>query len=1370
MKYKAFISYSSSEDSLLSSALQRKLESFTKKWYQAKQIRIFRDYTSLRASHSLWSSIEQALNESEYFIYLASPLASKSPWVQKEIQWWLDNRSIEKMLIVLTDGVIEWDSKDQKFNTKSSTAIPRILVSTFTDEPLHVDVTWSKQGQVILPSDDPRLHDSVATIASVLINRDKDELISYNLKEANKRKRAIQTVISSLSALLVGLVIALNHAFKQTALAEEQTALAQQQTIVAEKSTAEAVENAKEAKEKELESKYNLAKVFEDRSLSSLRQVKNQLDDSIRVEESRKSVLYALEALKQTIPKDAKVMSDESAYKLSNVKKEDLFPKLHQTKVHSYDTAGLSISRNGKYMASISNAKKGSVKIWDLKSGKVLWVLRDDAVSISDLAFSKDNEKLLIGKADNSVSVWSIPLQKKLYNTILQKGDFKYFRIGKKGEVHVVATERPPYNKGAIENYGIFLYKIDLINLNIKEAFENFFTVKADQYFVFSVNDNATKIAFTIDNRKVEIFNISEKQVQYVVNGNKLDVTNVEFSNKENEVILRDSESLKVWNYKKNELINTLEFKNINRVSFNEDGSKIAYSDERNRIHLYDFHSGSYINSYYGHRDFVTSLKFVPGGKLLVSDSIGGSSIKIWDIESGKILNSGEEGFNNKTGWIKFLKSTNLLAFGVSNKIKIWDTSRNKIIRTLDKHRWLVADLIYSSRLKAVASSSASGMIKVWNPEDWSIIHELDGHKDLVHALDFSPNKDILASGSHDGSLKLWNIKSGQELQSRDIGEIHSIAYSLDGQFIAVALTSEKIYVVRSKNLKTYKIIEGDWQKVEKVVFSPKGDLLAAYVRSSFIGNIVGDIKLWDLNTNTELVFPQAYPEAEGDIEFSKDGSFFVTSSKDSRIVFWETDTRKPLKVLNGHLEKVENLDLSADGETLVSSSKDTSFAFWDTKIGHHTDRFNGHSLPITDFDVAIDSQKIVSVSEDRTVKLWNVRTGISEKIIDLVDKEESNESFINTSSLNQFNAVDFSPDGSIIACSTNDKVYIYNIATKSILEIIDLSGVIKDSSLTFSSNGKYLAVVHASTDDSDINSISFLNTTNWNLESIFQFPTEASNLGPIDMRFIESTDTLISLDYYGKLYFTDLKKGFFISKLSEFKDKIDKFDISSNGKFLAAIVDKDPMSEIAGASVNPRKLDIDEEIQFYNRDLYIFDIQSGEIIKELSNVNQKSISLAFSPSGDNVAVGSVDSSVRVTNILSGKTLSVNDDISGIPMGVKYMPDGNSLVVLTGDPENNSTSLNLVNIESTEAIRRLIFDFDPLVVSDALKYLWGLEFDGFNFNPSSDNSNLYPQHLLKQLDSSDSADLYHGLMRMPSKNKTKLDQLISWLEKIPSAN
>ena len=65
---------------------------------------MFRDDTSLSATPQLWPSIEQALSQSRFLLLLASPEAAASHWVGKEVEYWLDHKSTDTLLIGVTDG------------------------------------------------------------------------------------------------------------------------------------------------------------------------------------------------------------------------------------------------------------------------------------------------------------------------------------------------------------------------------------------------------------------------------------------------------------------------------------------------------------------------------------------------------------------------------------------------------------------------------------------------------------------------------------------------------------------------------------------------------------------------------------------------------------------------------------------------------------------------------------------------------------------------------------------------------------------------------------------------------------------------------------------------------------------------------------------------------------------------------------------------------------------------------------------------------------------------------------------------------------------------------------------------------------------
>jgi WD40 repeat protein len=228
--YKAFISYSHAADGKLAPALQSGLHRFARPWYRLRAMRVFRDKTSLAVSPALWPSIERALNESEYFLLLASPEAAGSPWVRREIEHWLEHRSASTLLIVLTEGTLEWDDDGGDFDWDRTTALPAGLDGTFDEEPLFLDLRWAKNEED-LSLRDPRFRGAIADLASTLHGRPKDEMVGEDVRRHRNAMRLAWSVVAVLTLLTVISVLAAYVAIEQRNLAQERLRIAMSQNL-----------------------------------------------------------------------------------------------------------------------------------------------------------------------------------------------------------------------------------------------------------------------------------------------------------------------------------------------------------------------------------------------------------------------------------------------------------------------------------------------------------------------------------------------------------------------------------------------------------------------------------------------------------------------------------------------------------------------------------------------------------------------------------------------------------------------------------------------------------------------------------------------------------------------------------------------------------------------------------------------------------------------------------------------------------------------------------------------------------------------------------------------------------------------------------
>ena len=233
MRYKAFISYSHTY-LWLARTLQDALYRFGTPWYERSGPRIFRDESGLAAGPDLWEILRAALSESEYFIYLASPESARSFYTQKEIEYWLAQRGPDQIILALAKGNIQWNEGATAFDSQTSDALPQALHTAFDHTPLYVDLRAVTAANCHLT--DPLFRDKVATIASTLHGKSKDELYgmqvsALTMADAERMARDAQAALgerlSDRALLLAAHALRLTEAQGEARLPEAEAALRQ---------------------------------------------------------------------------------------------------------------------------------------------------------------------------------------------------------------------------------------------------------------------------------------------------------------------------------------------------------------------------------------------------------------------------------------------------------------------------------------------------------------------------------------------------------------------------------------------------------------------------------------------------------------------------------------------------------------------------------------------------------------------------------------------------------------------------------------------------------------------------------------------------------------------------------------------------------------------------------------------------------------------------------------------------------------------------------------------------------------------------------------------------------------------------------------
>lgn len=143
--------------------------------------------------------------------------------MHREIGWWLEHRSVERIILVVADGEIVWDQAIRDFDQQLSSALPPILRGAFEEEPHWVDAASLAEGE---EPTDREVEMAIADIAAPIRGIPKEQLVAAAEREHRRTMRWVRGTILGLLLLLAAAVVAGVIAFEQRSTARNEAKVA----------------------------------------------------------------------------------------------------------------------------------------------------------------------------------------------------------------------------------------------------------------------------------------------------------------------------------------------------------------------------------------------------------------------------------------------------------------------------------------------------------------------------------------------------------------------------------------------------------------------------------------------------------------------------------------------------------------------------------------------------------------------------------------------------------------------------------------------------------------------------------------------------------------------------------------------------------------------------------------------------------------------------------------------------------------------------------------------------------------------------------------------------------------------------------------
>ncbi len=274
----------------------------------------------------------------------------------------------------------------------------------------------------------------------------------------------------------------------------------------------------------------------------------------------------------------------------------------------------LAFSPDGESLAS--GSWDNTIKLWEVKTGKLLQTLEGHQDLVLSIAFSFNGLFLVSGSADNTIKLWEVSTGKVLQTLTETNSWVGTLALNPNG--HLLAAE------GA--NNTVKLWALDSGKI--------VHTLTGHHNIINSVSfsPDGTRLASGSADNTIKLWEVNTGKLLQTLSGHQKDVLSVAFSPDGKTLASGSADTrIKIWDIESGKTQHTLKQHNnwVLSVIFSPDGRYITSSSYDHTIRFWDRKQGKMLHTLTGHKNHVNSIAFSPDGRLLASGSRD-LTIKIW--------------------------------------------------------------------------------------------------------------------------------------------------------------------------------------------------------------------------------------------------------------------------------------------------------------------------------------------------------------------------------------------------------------------------------------------------------------------------------------------------------------------------------------------------------------------------------------------------------------------------------------------------------------------------------------------------------------------------------------------------------------------
>lgn len=478
-------------------------------------------------------------------------------------------------------------------------------------------------------------------------------------------------------------------------------------------------------------------------------------------------------------------------------------------------------------------------------------------------------------------------------------------------------------------------------------------------------------------------------------------------------------------------------------VAFSADNQLIAMGHTSGNPKIFSVATGSLVRT--GGDFGYLSLTFSPDGQYLAGAS--GVGPRVFRVSDGSVVGLASNASTPYGSTVAFSPDGQYLAGGVDGStVKLWQISGSAIWTFLRQFQAEPTNAGNSATNVARVSFNATNQlittqtsIKVWNPDNGSFIRNVSQFNGSIRSLAFTAdgqNVAVAATNSAVNSLYLLNKISGSPVvnfpQSVGLG-IYQMGLTADSQRLVTIDDSNNHHYVKIWNAT-------DGSLIRNTDFSNNGSLSLAvspdnqsYVISGY-GNGVGGATQYSINDGTVIKVINSNNSCnEKTLTISPDGQTLATmrttcSNGENGLTFYRMSDGAIIQRIGPNPVPAGSLrsgTFSPDGLTFAAtveySPADDPKPVYLFRIsdGARIRQFDGNQATADQVAFSPDGLAIASTGLDHTVRFWRVSDAT------LLQTYNNETIFKGSGGFVAFSPIKFSPDGSRFAYGRSDATVV---------------------------------------------------------------------------------------------------------------------------------------------------------------------------------------------------------------------------------------------------------------------------------------------------------------------------------------------------------